>query len=187
MEKNKRNDDLALRQVIEEQMRQAEKMELSEGFADRLMREIEAGSESQHDVSSRSSSAVMLRKIAAVFAVAVVISGIAYATYRSVQSGGGDNTPVASVETGTDDVAVASDSVVRFEGLPLDSILRVVSAHYKRAVCFSDAAADSLRLSTVWNCSQPLSAFIETINEFDGLRLTDREDTIFVESVKAED
>jgi hypothetical protein len=39
----------------------------------------------------------------------------------------------------------------------------------------------------VWNSKEPLSAFIETLNEFDGLRLTDRQDTIFVESVKVED
>ena len=186
MEKNKCNDDLALRQFIDEQVRQAERMELSEGFADRLMHKLDAMSGTQSDASNRNSSIVMLRKVAAVFAVAIVISGIVYATYSSMRSGHGDSAPSASVEAGVEDVAMALDSVVRFEGLPLDIILRAVSVHYNRSVCFRDAV-DSMRLSTTWDSEQPLSAFIALINEFDGLRLTDRGDTIFVESVKAED
>jgi hypothetical protein len=39
----------------------------------------------------------------------------------------------------------------------------------------------------VWDRNESLKVFIETINEFDGLLLTDRDDTIFVESVKVEE
>ena len=35
----------------------------------------------------------------------------------------------------------------------------------------------------VWDSSDSLAVFIETLNEFDRLRLCDERDTIFVESV----
>lgn len=69
-----------------------------------------------------------------------------------------------------------------FSDVRLDSILSVVSAHYGKAVCFLDTAAQGLRLSTMWNSEDSLSVFIATLNEFDGLVLKDERDTIFVES-----
>ena len=39
----------------------------------------------------------------------------------------------------------------------------------------------------MWDSEDSLSVFLETLNEFDGLRLTDERDTIFVESVAEED
>ena len=186
MEKNRRDDDLALRRVIDEQAQKAKGMKLSEGFADGLMREIDGLPESVPTKVGLKRGMVVWRKIAAVMAVAVVIGGIAYAAYYSVRQGSGD-TPVASVTPGAEDVAIASDSVLRFEGLKLDSILNVVSQHYGRTVCFKDKSADTLRLSTVWDRNESLKVFIETINEFDGLLLTDSDDTIFVESVKVEE
>ena len=38
----------------------------------------------------------------------------------------------------------------------------------------------------VWDSSDSLAVFIETLNEFDRLRLCDERDTIFVESVTVE-
>lgn len=184
-EKNKCSDDLALRRVIDEQAQRAKGMKLSEGFADRLMQEINDLPESEPMGLRPKVSVPIVRKIAAAIAVAVVISGIAYAACHVIFSSG--DAPVGTATTACADVAVEADSVVSFEGLSLDSILGVVSAHYNRSVCVRGVAADSLRLTTVWDCGQPLSVFIETLNEFDGLRLTDRQDTIFVESVKVED
>ena len=42
-------------------------------------------------------------------------------------------------------------------------------------------------MSTVWDREDSLSVFLETLNEFDGLRRTDERDTIFVESLMVED
>lgn len=177
MEKNKRHEDYALRQVMGEQARQAEKMKLSDGFADRVMQRVMEKS-GEREVSHW----LPLRKIAAAVAVILTISGIAYATY-SAMSVAGDEEVAATAEENT----APADSLVRFEGQMLDKIMHRVASHYGRAVRFRNEELAGLRLSTVWNSKEPLSAFVETLNEFDGLRLTDRQDTIFVESVKAED
>ncbi len=62
-----------------------------------------------------------------------------------------------------------------------------MSAHYECEVCFRDTTAQALRLSTVWDREDSLSVFLETLNEFDGLRLMNERDTIFVESLMVED
>lgn len=180
MEKNKRHEDYALRQVVGEQARQTEKLKLSDGFADRVMQRVMEKS-GEREVSHWSP----LRKIAAAVAVILTISGIAYATY-SAMSVAGDEEVVVIADVAEEKTAPA-DSLVRFEGQMLDKIMHRVASHYGRAVRFRNEGLAGLRLSTVWNSKEPLSAFIETLNEFDGLRLTDHQDTIFVESVKVED
>jgi hypothetical protein len=47
-------------------------------------------------------------------------------------------------------------------------------------VVYRDEQPRSLRISTTWNQSQPLSSFVGLLNELDGLRLTTEGDTIFV-------
>lgn len=180
MEKNKRHEDYALRQVMGEQARQAEKLKLSDGFADRVMQRVMEKS-GEREVSHWSP----LRKIAAAVAVILTISGIAYATYSAMSVAGDEE--VAVIADVAEEKTAPADSLVRFEGQMLDKIMHRVASHYGRAVRFRNEELAGLRLSTVWNSKEPLSAFIETLNEFDGLRLTDRQDTIFVESVKAED
>lgn len=177
MEKNKRHEDYALRQVMGEQARQTEKMKLSDGFADRVMQRVMEKS-GERELSHWSP----LRKIAAAVAVILTISGIAYATYSAMSVAGDEEVAVIAEEK-----TAPADSLVRFEGQMLDKIMHRVASHYGRAVRFRNEELAGLRLSTVWNSKEPLSVFIETLNEFDGLRLTDRQDTIFVESVKAED
>ena len=180
MEKNKRHEDYALRQIVGEQARQAEKLKLSDGFADRVMQRVMEKS-GEREVSHWSP----LRKIAAAVAVILTRSGIAYATY-SAMSVAGDEEVVVIADV-AEEKTVPADSLVRFEGQMLDKIMHRVASHYGRTVRFRNEGLAGLRLSTVWNSKEPLSAFVETLNEFDGLRLTDRQDTIFVESVKVED
>lgn len=176
MEKNKRHEDYALRQVVGEQARQAEKLKLSDGFADRVMQRVMEKSR-KREVSHWSP----LRKIAAAVAVILTISGIAYATY-SAMSVAGDEEVAATVEEKT----APTDSLVRFEGQMLDKIMHRVASHYGRAVRFRNEELAGLRLSTVWNSKESLAVFVETLNEFEGLQFSYSKDTIFVESVKAE-
>ena len=61
-----------------------------------------------------------------------------------------------------------------------------MAAHYGKAVCFRDSTTRELRLSTMWDCEDSLAVFISTLNEFDGLRLKDEGDTLFVESETVE-
>lgn len=164
-------------------MRKTENMRLPDDFADRVMQRI--SEEKTKADGWLGLSVPLFRKVAAVLVAAALIGGIAYASYHAVEQDSGTThaVPVEAAAT----VAAESDSVFRFEGVRLDSILRAVSAHYNRAVCFRDSGAESLRFTTVWSKSRSLDSFIETINEFEGLRLTDRHDTIFVEQIKTED
>ena len=55
-----------------------------------------------------------------------------------------------------------------------------MAPYYGCTVVYRDAQPRSLRISTTWNQRQPLAAFLELLNELDGLRLITEGDTIFV-------
>ncbi len=126
------------------------------------------------------------RKIAAIFLAVVFFGGLAFAAYHFLSS----KTEKQSVEVTAPSItgrAGRESSPIRFSNVRLDSILTVVAAHYNCEVCFRDTTAQALRLSTMWDREDSLSVFLETLNEFDGLQLTDERDTIFVESVAGEE
>jgi hypothetical protein len=77
--------------------------------------------------------------------------------------------------------------MIQFSNTPLDSVLSVVGTHYGRAVCFHDDALQRLRFTIAWDSVQPLGVFLDNVNEFEGLRLTDERDTIFVEPTGKEE
>ena len=125
------------------------------------------------------------RKIAAIFLAVVFFGGLAFAAYHFLSS----KTEKQSVEVTAPSItgrAGRESSPIRFSNVHLDSILTVVAAHYNCEVCFRDTTAQALRLSTVWDREDSLSVFLETLNEFDGLQLTDERDTIFVETLIVE-
>lgn len=125
------------------------------------------------------------RKIAAIFLAVVFFGGLAFAAYHFLSS----KTEKQSVEVTAPSItgrAEGESSPIRFSNVRLDSILTVVAAHYNCEVCFRDTTAQALRLSTVWDREDSLAVFLQTLNEFDGLRLTDERDTIFVETLIVE-
>ena len=125
------------------------------------------------------------RKIAAIFLAVVFFGGLAFAAYHFLSS----KTEKQSVEVTAPSItgrAGRESSPIRFSNVHLDSILTVVAAHYNCEVCFRDTTAQALRLSTVWDREDSLAVFLQTLNEFDGLRLTDERDTIFVETLIVE-
>lgn len=131
-------------------------------------------------------SRVLFRRIAAVFAGIVLLSGIALATVLILkpQSHKGQSSIADNQWSTANDLPADS---VRFDGVRLDSILTVVSAHYDKAVFFrSDEARDMTFLLT-WEPDKPLADFIAGMNMFDGLQLTLQSDTIFVEAIEEED
>ena len=75
-----------------------------------------------------------------------------------------------------------NEDPVRFEDVRLDSILSVVSAHYTKAVSFSDDEVKAMKFILTWQPDAPLDDFIDGMNMFDGLQLTLQRDTIFVEA-----
>lgn len=129
------------------------------------------------------------RRIAAIFLAAAFLGGLAWAISPFLTSPKAEDSQVAQVPTNPLPLGGGREeaSLLSFSNLPLDSILCIISAHYGRAVCFRDTALQALRLSTVWDSEDSLAVFLGTLNEFDGLRLTDERDTIFVESLIVED
>ena len=141
------------------------------------------------EAKSEKYKSLFIRKIAAVFIVVAFLGGLAWAfvpLLRSQHTSEPTQTTKVSAPSLTGRAGGESASI-SFSNLRLDSILTIVAAHYECEVCFRDTTAQALRLSTVWDREDSLSVFLETLNEFDGLRLMNERDTIFVESLMVED
>ena len=74
------------------------------------------------------------------------------------------------------------DTIFRFENIRLDSILAVVSRHYERRVVFKDKAPAHLCLYLTCYTTQTLEEFVETLNMFDGINVTQEFYMLYVES-----
>ena len=125
-------------------------------------------------------------RVAAMFIGVLVISGIAFAAIYMIQSRSGQ--PAESAVEASSQHSTLSpqpeETIVRFSNTPLDSVLSVVSTHYGRTVRFRDEALRELRFTIAWDSVQPLSTFLNDVNEFEGLQLVDERDTIFVNAEK---
>ena len=74
------------------------------------------------------------------------------------------------------------DTIFRFENIRLDSILAVVSRHYERQVIWGDKAPAHLRLFITCRTSHTLREFVDMMNMFDGFRITQDLNILYVES-----
>lgn len=129
---------------------------------------------------------IRFRRIAAVFAGIVLLSGIAFAAIHILKPQGHKvQSPMVNDQRSTVN-SLSSDSV-RFEDVRLDSILIIVSAHYDKAVLFRSDEARNMKFFLTWEPDKPLADFIAGMNMFDGLQLTLQSDTIFVEAIDEED
>ena len=124
-------------------------------------------------------------RMAATFVAVAMLSGLAYAAYYILSPQSAEQpTAITESESKTDDVSSADDALVHFADVRLDSILTVVGSHYRHQVCFQEEALRQLRFTIAWDSVQPLGIFIENVNEFEGLRLSNERDTIFVHAEK---
>lgn len=126
-------------------------------------------------------------KVAAIFIGVVLISGIAFAAIHLARMSRQPATEsAAAVDTGSQSPISDSwpSSPVRFDDARLDHILAVVSAHYGKVVSFSCDEAKGMKFILTWKPDAPLADFIDGLNLFDGLQLTIRQDTIFVDIQK---
>ena len=126
-------------------------------------------------------------RVAAMFIGVLLISGIAIAAMLWIASpppskGGDAESPVSCTQTPPPSEGLGE--AVHFSNTPLDSVLSVVSAHYGHAVCFRNDTLRQLRFTIGWDSVQPLSTFLNDVNEFEGLQLVDERDTIFVNAEK---
>ena len=174
-------DDVNLREAL--RRRYADEPQLPADFAQKLQERIRAEREKQP-------ASIRPRRwwnVAAIFVGVLLMSGVVFA----VVQWGVPVAPKVGDMVGNDSVVAmktkSTKGAVVFDNVRLDSILTVVAGHYGRTVCFCDEETRQLRLSTSWKMEEPLETFVGTLNEFDGLRLTDECDTVFVELMEEEE
>jgi ferric-dicitrate binding protein FerR (iron transport regulator) len=126
-----------------------------------------------------------LKAAAAVFLGIVLVSGIAIAAWLA--------SPKPTVNTSSQpdrleaSLAPSEEMTARaFDNTPLSDIMAVVAKHYGHHVAFANDSLRQLRITTTWNEDEPLSAFLENMNELDGLSFTQKGDTSFVEPKQEE-
>ena len=126
-----------------------------------------------------------LKAAAAVFLGIVLVSGIAIAAWLASPK------PTASTSSQPERLEASlppsEEMTARaFDNTPLVDIMGVVAKHYGHHVAFANDSLRQLRITTTWNEDEPLSAFLENMNELDGLSFTQKGDTIFVEPKQEE-
>ncbi|MBQ7494402.1 MAG: DUF4974 domain-containing protein [Bacteroidaceae bacterium] len=134
-----------------------------------------------HGRGARRAGWVFYRKIAAVFLAAVFLGGLVWA---SIQILAPYNPPAEDEKVGSLQAPPAGGlrgTPILFADVRLDSMLAIVSQHYGKAVSFGNEQLKGLRIHTKWNQEDSLAVFIESLNELDGLQLTELRDTIFVQ------
>lgn len=123
-------------------------------------------------------------KAAAIFLGIILISGIAIAAWlASPQPTVSTPSPSAESPGGT---ISEENRGGTFDNTPLADIMAVVGKHYGHHVVFANDSLRQLRITTTWNEDEPLSTFLESMNELNGLRLTEKGDTIYVEPKQEE-
>ena len=125
-------------------------------------------------------------RMAAAFIGFIIISGLAFAAAYFLQHHSGQIRENAAKTNHSTTPHASLPSPVHFSNARLDSILTVVARHEHRAVSYHSEAPRSLRFTITWDPDQSLADFLATVNEFEGLRLTDARDTIFVEETAKE-
>ena len=181
--------DPTLQEALRKIQQDIDATPLSDGFEERVMNRIREEKPIQPHLATKKTVFFTFRRVAAAVLIVVTVGSLAYAAFRMKGSAWMPSAWRVSNDSivATEVLRAHSDEVVLFDNVPLDSIVTTVAQHYDRTVCFMDEALCHLRLSTIWKRDTLLSAFISTINEFDGLQLTDERDTIFVKSMQTEE
>ena len=123
-------------------------------------------------------------RIAAMFIVVLMLSGIAFAAYRLVV-GGDSESPTQEVRTansahqaGTLQQAQTNPASIRtFENAELQQILKELSDYYHVSVEYRNEQSRHIRLYTKWDTTAPLQQIIELLNGFEkvSVRLIDNQ------------
>ena len=163
--------------------------QLSADFADRLAERLQEDGTtsgiSPNHLNSPCSPHRWYRRVAAIFIGVLIIGGIALAAWMASPK------PTASTSSQPErlEASLPPSEEMRaraFDNTPLADIMAVVAKHYGHHVAFADDSLRQLRITTTWNEDEPLSAFLENMNELDGLSFTQKGDTIFVEPKQEE-
>ena len=179
----------SLLDALHRQDAKAHEMRPSEGFTEKVMKKVMK--EEDPPLTGRVRGGSALHRIAAIFLAASFLGGLAWAFVPLLRTNQTTKPPqptkISTPLPTREGQGGGSSSSISFSNLRLDSILTAVAAHYECKVCFRDSATQAMKFITTWNPEDSLAAFIEHLNMFDGLHLTLRDDTIFVESTNDEE
>ena len=165
--------------------------QLSADFADRLAERLQedgtTSDVSPNHLNSPYSPHRWYRRVAAIFIGVLIIGGIALAAWMAAPKASHPDTEATTIVQKSN-VSPSGDEggALSFDNVSLDSLLNTVAQHYGHAVVFTNDSLRQLRITTTWNEDEPLSAFLENMNELDGLSFTQKGDTIFVEPKQEE-
>lgn len=178
-----------IQEALKRQDDRVNNLKLSDDFDDQVMKRVsmceDIGLEEKeiHVEREPMNKKMEWRSVAAVFVGFLLVGGMAFAAlhvYESRQDT--TSVPVVNHQGSVDkQVYVESDSIVNFENQKLEALLSVVAEYYAHALVFKNDSLRELRITTTWNRQNPLKTFVEQLNELDGLFLSERDDTIFVE------
>lgn len=123
-------------------------------------------------------------RIAAMFIVVLMLSGIAFAAYRLV-AGRDDKSPIQEVQTANpaqqagmlQQTQTNPASIRTFENAELQQILKELSDYYHVSVEYRNEQSRHIRLYTKWDTAAPLQQIIELLNGFEkvSVRLIDNQ------------
>ena len=135
----------------------------------------------RNQMSAAKQSSHRWLQIAASIIGVLMISGIVFAAWHlSVRND--KKTPSDNVQIEKTLLPVeAQNGIVRFDNVQLDSVLTVVANHYGRTLEFRNGSVRQFRFLIEWNREAPLDRFIELINNFEGIHVSEENDTIFAE------
>ena len=129
-----------------------------------------------------------MRKIAAAIVGILLVSVATFATVSIVQKHAVKRAKKADTVVVAEQKQVsAAIAPVRFENIALDSILTKVASHYNLSVNYNDESVKSLKFYITWQPDKGVSHFIRKMNMFDGLHLSFKQDTIYIDVVEAEE
>ena len=125
----------------------------------------------------------MILRIAAIFIGVLLLSGISFAAYRLMVSGGESQAQKVEMSDSPQQAAspqqvITEPNAVRtFENTELQQILQELSDYYHVGVEFRNEQSRHIRLYTKWDTTAPLLQMIERLNGFEkvSIRLTDNQ------------
>ena len=128
-----------------------------------------------------------IKKVAAAIVGVLLLSGVAYAAiYSFYPMTHQTQTPSKSPWLGGEHKSslnredLGGSGSVIFDDARLDSVLSVVAGHYQKQVAYRSDNLRSLRFLIEWNPEEPITTFINLINNFEGIHVSEVGDTIVV-------
>lgn len=123
-----------------------------------------------------------MRYAALIVTAALLTGGLAFAFHYLVRSPKqqeqATTMPRPVVKT-TEPIDTLAETVV-FQDTRLEDIMRRLGSHYRKTVVFGSNGLRPIRFFIEWKPSQPLQQMVDRLNNFDGMRVSIKGDSIFV-------